>query len=303
MFVLFKSIHFIILFILKLFFYTLLIIYKFIIFLIKSILFLFTNKFLRIPTILFTIKILFNIKLSIISTIYFLYLMHNVALYNGIYHNIYNNIIQFFNKFKDNANIKNTLKSLSPNNVILSNISLDNNEKTFNLSHLAITSNGLYNIVSLSYFLGAKYSKENVNEVIYDIYNESENIKNLLMDIIDEDVPLTTLILSPENNIENTINIDTFKLIKQNQLLFVINSSNKLNKSLDIDNIKELIIENKAWLLDKVWSKFTYFFNNNKKIIYFFLLCPIAYYIYMLILTIFYRTITILINEIINIAK
>ncbi|MBM6861992.1 hypothetical protein H9X78_16320, partial [Clostridium saudiense] len=135
---------------------------------------------------------------------------------------------------KINSNIKDILKSLPSSDVVLSNISLENDERTLNIYHLAITPNGLYNIIPLSSFLDTNYSKEAANKLIYDIYNETENIKNILVDIIEEDVPLTTLILSPESVIENTINIDNFKLIEENQLPFIINSSKNVNTtSLD----------------------------------------------------------------------
>ncbi len=300
MFFLFKSTSFIILLIIKSFYYTLLLIYKLSILILKFIRFLFVNKFLRIPTILFIIGILFSLNFSIISTMYFLYLMNNVALYKGIYHNIYNNIKRFLNEIKDNADIKDILKSLPSSDVVLNNISLENDERTLNIYHLVITPSGLYNIIPLSFFLDNNYSKEATNKIIYDIYNETENIKNILVDIIEEDVPLTTLILSPENDIENTINIDTFKLVEQNQLPFIINSNKNIDNSLDIDTVKELIIENKAWFLDNIWIRLTYFINNNKKILSFFLLCPIVYCIYMIILTIFYSVITMMIGDFIK---
>lgn len=297
MFFLFKSIGFIVLFILKSFYYTLLLTYRIFILTFKIIRFLFTNKFLRVPTALFILGLVFRINFAILSTIYFLYLVHNAALYKGIYHSIYINIKKLINEVKTNSNIKDILKTLPDNDVVLSNISLENDERTLNIYHLAITPSGLFNIIPLSSFLDTNYSKEIANSLIYDIYNETENIKNLLVDIIEEDVPLTTLILSPESDIENTINIDTFKLIEENQLPFIINSSKNVNASLDIDTVKELIIENKAWFLDKVWMRFTYFVDNNRKILSFFMLCPIIYCIYMIILTIFYSTITIVISD------
>lgn len=297
MFFLFKSIGFIILFIIKSSYYTLLLLYKIFILLFKLIRFLFINKFLRVPTILFILGLVFHLNFTIISTIYFVYLVHNAALYKGIYNNIYNNIKKFINEIKINSNIKDILKSLPSSDVVLSNISLENDERTLNIYHLAITPNGLYNIIPLSSFLDTNYSKEAANKLIYDIYNETENIKNILVDIIEEDVPLTTLILSPESVIENTINIDNFKLIEENQLPFIINSSKNVNTTLDIDNIKELIIENKAWFLDKIWIKFIYFIDNNKKILSFFMLCPIIYCIYMIILTISYSAIIMFISD------
>ena len=297
MFFLFKSIGFIILFIIKSSYYTLLLLYKIFILLFKLIRFLFINKFLRVPTILFILGLVFHLNFTIISTIYFVYLVHNAALYKGIYNNIYNNIKKFINEVKINSNIKDILKSLPSSDVVLSNISLENDERTLNIYHLAITPNGLYNIIPLSSFLDTNYSKEAANKLIYDIYNETEHIKNILVDIIEEDVPLTTLILSPESVIENTINIDNFKLIEENQLPFIINSSKNVNTTLDIDNIKELIIENKAWFLDKIWIKFIYFVDNNKKILSFFMLCPIIYCIYMIILTISYSAIIMFISD------
>ena len=297
MFFLFKSIGFIILFIIKSSYYTLLLLYKIFILLFKLIRFLFINKFLRVPTILFILGLVFHLNFTILSTMYFVYLVHNAALYKGIYNNIYNNIKKFINEVKINSNIKDILKSLPSSDVVLSNISLENDERTLNIYHLAITPNGLYNIIPLSSFLDTNYSKEAANKLIYDIYNETEHIKNILVDIIEEDVPLTTLILSPESVIENTINIDNFKLIEENQLPFIINSSKNVNTTLDIDNIKELIIENKAWFLDKIWIKFIYFVDNNKKILSFFMLCPIIYCIYMIILTISYSTIIMFISD------
>lgn len=297
LFFLFKSIGFTILFILKSSYYTLLLMYKIFILLFKIIRFLFINKFLRVPTILFILGLLFHLNFSILSTMYFIYLVHNVALYKGIYNNIYNNIKKFIDEIKINSNIKDILKALPASDVVLNNISLENDERSLNIYHLAITPNGLYNIIPLSYFLDTNYSKETANSLIYDIYNETENIKNLLVDIIEEDVPLTTLILSPKSDIENTINIDTFKLIEENQLPFIINSSENVNTPLDIDTVKELIIENKAWFLDKVWIRFTYFIGNNRKILSFFMLCPIIYCIYMIILTIFYSAITMIISD------
>ena len=297
MFFLFKSIGFIILFIIKSSYYTLLLLYKIFILLFKVIRFLFINKFLRVPTILFILGLVFHLNFTIISTMYFVYLVHNAALYKGIYNNIYNNIKKFINEVKINSNIKDILKSLPSSDVVLSNISLENDERTLNIYHLAITPNGLYNIIPLSSFLDTNYSKEAANKLIYDIYNETENIKNILVDIIEEDVPLTTLILSPESVIENTINIDNFKLIEENQLPFIINSSKNINTTLDIDNIKELIIENKAWFLDKIWIKFIYFVDNNKKILSFFMLCPIIYCIYIIILTISYSAIIMFISD------
>lgn len=297
MFFLFKSIGFIILFIIKSSYYTLLLLYKIFILLFKLIRFLFINKFLRVPTILFILGLVFHLNFTIISTMYFVYLVHNAALYKGIYNNIYNNIKKFINEVKINSNIKDILKSLPSSDVVLSNISLENDERTLNIYHLAITPNGLYNIIPLSSFLDTNYSKEAANKLIYDIYNETENIKNILVDIIEEDVPLTTLILSPESVIENTINIDNFKLIEENQLPFIINSSKNVNTTLDIDNIKELIIENKAWFLDKIWIKFIYFVDNNKKILSFFMLCPIIYCIYIIILTISYSAIIMFISD------
>lgn len=297
MFFLFKSIGFIILFIIKSSYYTLLLLYKIFILLFKVIRFLFINKFLRVPTILFILGLVFHLNFTILSTMYFVYLVHNAALYKGIYNNIYNNIKKFINEVKINSNIKDILKSLPSSDVVLSNISLENDERTLNIYHLAITPNGLYNIIPLSSFLDTNYSKEAANKLIYDIYNETENIKNILVDIIEEDVPLTTLILSPESVIENTINIDNFKLIEENQLPFIINSSKNINTTLDIDNIKELIIENKAWFLDKIWSKFIYFVDNNKKILSFFMLCPIIYCIYIIILTISYSAIIMFISD------
>ena len=297
MFFLFKSIGFIILFIIKSSYYTLLLLYKIFILLFKLIRFLFINKFLRVPTILFILGLVFHLNFTIISTMYFVYLVHNAALYKGIYNNIYNNIKKFINEVKINSNIKDILKSLPSSDVVLSNISLENDERTLNIYHLAITPNGLYNIIPLSSFLDTNYSKEAANKLIYDIYNETEHIKNILVDIIEEDVPLTTLILSPESVIENTINIDNFKLIEENQLPFIINSSKNVNTTLDIDNIKELIIENKAWFLDKIWIKFIYFVDNNKKILSFFMLCPIIYCIYIIILTISYSAIIMFISD------
>lgn len=297
MFFLFKSIGFIILFIIKSSYYTLLLLYKIFILLFKLIRFLFINKFLRVPNILFILGLVFHLNFTIISTMYFVYLVHNAALYKGIYNNIYNNIKKFINEVKINSNIKDILKSLPSSDVVLSNISLENDERTLNIYHLAITPNGLYNIIPLSSFLDTNYSKEAANKLIYDIYNETENIKNILVDIIEEDVPLTTLILSPESVIENTINIDNFKLIEENQLPFIINSSKNVNTTLDIDNIKELIIENKAWFLDKIWIKFIYFVDNNKKILSFFMLCPIIYCIYIIILTISYSAIIMFISD------
>ena len=297
MFFLFKSIGFIILFIIKSSYYTLLLLYKIFILLFKLIRFLFINKFLRVPTILFIFGLVFHLNFTIISTMYFVYLVHNAALYKGIYNNIYNNIKKFINEVKINSNIKDILKSLPSSDVVLSNISLENDERTLNIYHLAITPNGLYNIIPLSSFLDTNYSKEAANKLIYDIYNETEHIKNILVDIIEEDVPLTTLILSPESVIENTINIDNFKLIEENQLPFIINSSKNVNTTLDIDNIKELIIENKAWFLDKIWIKFIYFVDNNKKILSFFMLCPIIYCIYIIILTISYSAIIMFISD------
>lgn len=297
LFFLFKSIGFIILFIIKSSYYTLLLLYKIFILLFKLIRFLFINKFLRVPTILFILGLVFHLNFTIISTMYFVYLVHNAALYKGIYNNIYNNIKKFINEVKINSNIKDILKSLPSSDVVLSNISLENDERTLNIYHLAITPNGLYNIIPLSSFLDTNYSKEAANKLIYDIYNETENIKNILVDIIEEDVPLTTLILSPESVIENTINIDNFKLIEENQLPFIINSSKNVNTTLDIDNIKELIIENKAWFLDKIWIKFIYFVDNNKKILSFFMLCPIIYCIYIIILTISYSAIIMFISD------
>ena len=297
MFFLFKSIGFIILFIIKSSYYTLLLLYKIFILLFKLIRFLFINKFLRVPTILFILGLVFHLNFTILSTMYFVYLVHNAALYKGIYNNIYNNIKKFINEVKINSNIKDILKSLPSSDVVLSNISLENDERTLNIYHLAITPNGLYNIIPLSSFLDTNYSKEAANKLIYDIYNETEHIKNILVDIIEEDVPLTTLILSPESVIENTINIDNFKLIEENQLPFIINSSKNVNTTLDIDNIKELIIENKAWFLDKIWIKFIYFVDNNKKILSFFMLCPIIYCIYIIILTISYSAIIMFISD------
>ncbi|SCI77035.1 Uncharacterised protein [uncultured Clostridium sp.] len=297
MFFLFKSIGLIILFILKSSYYTLLLIYRIFILLFKIIRFLFTNKILRVPTILLILGLIFHINFSILSTMYFIYLVHNIALYKGIYNSICTNIKKFINEVKINSNIKDILKSLPASDIVLSNISLENDERTLNIYHLAITPNGLYNIIPLSSFLDTNYSKEDANSLIYDIYNETENIKNLLVDIIEEDVPLTTLILSPESDIENTINIDTFKLIEENQLPFIINSSENVNTPLDIDTVKELIIENKAWFLDKILMRFTYFIDNNKKILSFFMLCPIIYCIYMIILTILYSAITIVISD------
>lgn len=297
LFFLFKSIGFIILFIIKSSYYTLLLLYKIFILLFKLIRFLFINKFLRVPTILFILGLVFHLNFTILSTMYFVYLVHNAALYKGIYNNIYNNIKKFINEVKINSNIKDILKSLPSSDVVLSNISLENDERTLNIYHLAITPNGLYNIIPLSSFLDTNYSKEAANKLIYDIYNETEHIKNILVDIIEEDVPLTTLILSPESVIENTINIDNFKLIEENQLPFIINSSKNVNTTLDIDNIKELIIENKAWFLDKIWIKFIYFVDNNKKILSFFMLCPIIYCIYIIILTISYSAIIMFISD------
>lgn len=297
LFFLFKSIGLIILFILKSSYYALLLIYRIFILLFKIIRFLFTNKILRVPTILLILGLIFHINFSILSTMYFIYLVHNIALYKGIYNSICTNIKKFINEVKINSNIKDILKSLPASDIVLSNISLENDERTLNIYHLAITPNGLYNIIPLSSFLDTNYSKEDANSLIYDIYNETENIKNLLVDIIEEDVPLTTLILSPESDIENTINIDTFKLIEENQLPFIINSSENVNTPLDIDTVKELIIENKAWFLDKILMRFTYFIDNNKKILSFFMLCPIIYCIYMIILTILYSAITIVISD------
>lgn len=300
LFFLLKSIGFIIILLTKSFFYILLFTYKAIIFAFKSIIFLFKNKFLRVPTILLILSIVFDLNFSILSSIYFIYLMHIVALHNGIYHNIHSNIMRFFKELKENNNIKDILKLLPSNNIVLSNLSLENDDRTLNIYHLAITPNGLYNIIPLSNFLDNNSSKDIANKLIYDIYNETENIKNLLVDIIEEDVPLTTLILSPENDFDNTINIDTFKLIQENQLLFMINSNKDNGNYLDIDTIKDLILDNKAWFLDKIWFKFVYFINNNRKILSFFMLCPIIYCIYMIILTIFYSGITIMIDDIIK---
>ena len=297
---LFYFLRFIVLFIIKSSFYTLLILYKFTKFTVKFIKFLFKNKILRIPTALFVFGIIFNLNFSVLSTIYFLYLMHSAALYSGIYRNIYDNLLRFFSQIKGNSNIKDILKLLPSNNIILSNISLENDERTLNIYHLAITPNGLYNIIPLSNFLDKNTSKEVANKLIYDIYNQTENIKNLLVDIVEEDIPLTTLILSPEDYIDNNFNIDNFKLIQENQLLFMINSNKDTDIHLDINTIKDLIIENKAWFLDKVFFNFTYFLTNNKKIILFLMLCPIVYFIYILILNIFYSVILSLINDIIK---
>lgn len=300
MFFLFRFVGFIILFVLKTLYYTLLYIYVIFILLIKSIRFLFSNKFLRLPTTLFIIGLLFSISFSILASIYFLYLMHNIALYKKIYNTIYLNINNFFNKLKYNSKIKNILKTLPPNNLVLSKLSIENDETTLNLHHLAITQGGLFNIIPLSFFLDNCNHKENKNTLIYDIFNETEKTKNLIIDIIQEDIPLTTLILSPKNDIENTINIDTFKIIEENQLPFIINSNKNVNDYLDIYNIKEILIENKIWFLDRIWLELVHFFKINKKILYFLLLSSILYYIYMFTLTLLYSTLTMIISDFFN---
>lgn len=285
MFSLLKGIFSIILFIISSCFYCIVFIYKIIIFAFSFIKFILNNKKLRAPFIICVIGLLFKIKLPIIFTIYFLYLVNLFALSKGIYFIISNNIGSYLNNIKNNLSIKKLLKILPANNIVINNIFLENDEKTLNIYHLAITPNGLYNIVPLSSFLES-YDNTNIdnNNVLYDIYNETESLKTTLSDIIEEDIPLTTIVLSSNASIPNVLETDTFKLAKEVELPYIINSTLKHTPPLDTNNIKELIFENKAWFLDILSIKFFNFIHKNKKVLLFFILCPLIYCLYMLIL-------------------
>ena len=95
---------------------------------------------------------------------------------------------------------------------------------------------------------------------------------------------MTTIVLSSNASIPNVLETDTFKLAKEVELPYIINSTLKHTPPLDTNNIKELIFENKAWFLDILSIKFFNFIHKNKKVLLFFILCPLIYCLYMLIL-------------------
>lgn len=284
---------------LKVSIYILILIYKIIAYIFRILRFLFTNKHTSVPSILLLISIIFKMSIQFISNIYFIYLVHCFALSKGLYKFIVKNINLSISNLKENLKTKKLLNLISSEKIVLSNFLLDDDEKTLNIHHLAITPSGLYNIVPLCSYSDSKNDFDNT-KAIYTIYNETETLKATFDNLLDLSVPLKTLVLIPDNININSIYNDSFEIIYNHQLPYIINSNTTIKSSIDINSIKDIIYENKAWLIDILVIKFINFLSKYKKIIILSIICPFIYFIYIFLVTYISNEIYILFSDLIK---
>lgn len=285
-------------------------------FLLKSILkifvFIFEKPFLRFTFLTFSIGYLLHINFNILSTIYFIYLMHLSAIRFKIYTKIYTNLNYIYNKICNSYKVSSCLKPLKNDGIILNNLYLESsNDDLCSIDELIITNSGIFAIKTLNYpyddysktedfnvlSLNGNKSKDDIIinlSLINSISEECFKCYNILQDILSCDIPITNIIAIPQENcvVKEGCSLET-PIVTAKDLPYYI--KNKINKSAKYSPllIKESLLENKLLTFDIVISKIKTFLNHNKIIILFFTIFLTIYYIYITFVSyIFFKLIT-----------
>ena len=117
--------------------------------------YIFHSKSLRLPFILILITLIFNINLKYIASIYFLSLVHTLALKLDIYALAKNNLNIFNKKLISKFHYKQKLKNINPEFILLNDLYLNsecNSEESdfdiysFSTNNILITKYGVFNI-------------------------------------------------------------------------------------------------------------------------------------------------------------
>jgi hypothetical protein len=265
----------------------------------KFFIFILTNSLLRFLFILFTTGYFFHISFKILATYYFIYLTHKSALKFNIYQNISLNLKETFQHLLNKHKVSKALKALTNDYIILNNITVENFiDECCTIDHLVINTDKIFIIKTLTHFNNCslnfknqwfKKTKDDIidKQIIYSIIKEIDNCSNILRDILPYDITITKVItLTKDNTVIKYDEYLTTPIVTVKSLTKFIqnNINNKTNYTTA--SIKNLIIENKVWIIDKAFFKTINFLSTNKSVIGFFLIFLLLYYLYINLISI-----------------
>lgn len=256
---------------------------------IKLLIILLTNSVLRFPFILFMLGYFLHINLKILSTIYFIYLTHKFAIKFNIYRGVNKNLKKYLTSLLCEYKISKSLKDLPTDYIVLKNLTVENtNDNSCTIDYLIISKECIFTINSINYFNDTAFSFKNTNEhvinskTINNTISEFYNTNNILSDILSSDIPIINIIVLANNNcvVEYNKNYIT-PIVTTESLVNFIQNSVKTNNNFNTSYTKNIILENKSWILDKALSKTSLFLSTNKRILGFFVIDLILYYLYI----------------------
>lgn len=265
----------------------------------KFFIFILTNSLLRFLFILFTTGYFFHISFKILATYYFIYLTHKSALKFNIYQIVSLNLKETFQHLLSKHQVAKTLKALTTDYVILNNITLENFiDECCTIDHLVIYKDKIFIIKTLAHFnnwslsfknLWFKKTIDNVvdKEYIYSIIKEIDNCSNILRNILPYDITIIKVMTLTKDNtvIKYDENLTTPIVTVKSLTKYIQNNVNNKTNYTSV-YIKNLIIENKIWIIDKALNKISCFISNNKRVIQFFIIYILLYYLYINLISI-----------------
>lgn len=265
----------------------------------KFFIFILSNSLLRFLFILFTTGYFFHISFKILATYYFIYLTHKSALKFNIYQSISLNLKETFYHLLSKYKVSKTLKALTTEYTVLNNITVENFiDECCTIDHLVIYKGKIFIIKTLTHFdnwflnfknLWLKTTRDDVadKEYIYSIIKEIDNCSTILKNILPYDITVTNVITLTNDNtvIKYDENLTTPIVTVKSLTKFIQNNTNN-KTNYTTASIKNLIVENKIWIIDKALIKTSYFVFNNKKVIEFFIIYLLLYYLYINLISI-----------------
>lgn len=282
----------------SLFSYILILISFIIKFIIKLISFVFSKAILRIFFILSILGYFFKIDLGILSTIYFFYLTHRLALKLKIYEKIMINFKLHNNKVINRYKIYTNLKKINSDSITFNNLSIIDYESNHcTIDNLAIISGKIFLIKPLSYS-SIEFVNKNLHSKIYSdnvlakkelnpILDNISNYNHILTTILPADIPIINVIALCDNTVIKYEENFKVPIITINNLSKFIERNINDNSSYTLSEIKDIITENKIWIIDSFLYSFSTFLYNNKVIISFLIIDLFVYYIYINLILIF----------------
>lgn len=273
-------------FIITLIFQSILLLFKIVYYILKSIIklfvFLFTNNFCRFPTIIVLFGLLLSIKPLIIASIYFAYVVNYFAIKFNIYYAIKNNVFFLINKIINYSTIRSSIHTLCCDYCLLNNTILEGPDDDFKLYHLVITERCIYNVIPLSSITSDCY----FNSSTYNFYNhcstQISQLKELIHNLLPDTLPVSTLFITNKSDFSTISPTDLGEVITIDSLAEYIDNAPFKKHLFSPKEIKDMLLDNKLWLIDILFVLVFNFIKRNKKILLFIVLLPIFYLIYMI---------------------
>ncbi|EKY25820.1 hypothetical protein HMPREF0216_02402 [Clostridium celatum DSM 1785] len=249
---------------------------------------------LRFALLLFVLGHFLDLKFEFLSKIYIIYIIHLGALYFNIYKRLFIYLNYTYNKLYNFFKVSFSLRPLKNESIILNNLCIENDDSNnCTIDDLVITDGGIFIIKTLNYSYNEFLLKSTTNnksksklnndslidlEIIYKICDECNNCYTLLKEIISSEIPITQVIVLP--NEDSVVPLDDnikIPIILAKDLPFFIKKNLDTSKNCSPLSLKNTLLDNKVWFFDILLLKLKYFISNNKGLLLFFLISLIFY--------------------------